>query len=47
MSLVVNFDDIPDDEEYNFELVEKPDYFQGVDILVRCEWLPGNRLFLV
>jgi hypothetical protein len=28
MSLVVNFDDIPDDGEYIFELVEKPDYFQ-------------------
>jgi len=28
MSLVVNFDDIPDDEEYIFEIVEKPDYFQ-------------------
>jgi len=28
MSLVVKFDDIPDDEEYTFELVEKPDYFQ-------------------
>ena len=28
MSLVVNFDDIPDDGEYVFELVEKPDYFQ-------------------
>ncbi len=28
MSLVVNFDDIPDDEEYVFEFVEKPDYFQ-------------------
>ena len=28
MSLVVKFDDISDDEEYNFEIVEKPDYFQ-------------------
>jgi DUF177 domain-containing protein len=28
MSLVINFDDIPDDEEYVFELVEKPDYFK-------------------
>ena len=28
MSLVVNFDDIPDDEDYTFELVEKPDCFQ-------------------
>jgi len=28
MSLVINFDDIPDDEEYVFELVEGPDYFK-------------------
>jgi uncharacterized protein len=28
MSLVVNFDDIPDDEEYVFDLVERPDYFK-------------------
>lgn len=28
MSLVINFDDIPDDEEYVFDLVEKPDYFK-------------------
>lgn len=28
MSLVINFDDIPDDEEYFFDLVEKPDYFK-------------------
>ena len=28
MSLVVNFDDIPDDEEYTFELVETPDCFK-------------------
>ncbi len=28
MSLVINFDDIPDDEEYVFELVEKLDYFK-------------------
>ena len=28
MSLVVNFDDISDDEEYVFDLVEKPGYFK-------------------
>ncbi len=28
MSLVINFDDIPDDEEYVFDLQEKPDYFK-------------------
>lgn len=28
MSLVVNFDDIPDNEDYNFELVETPDCFK-------------------
>ena len=28
MSLVINFDDIPDDGEYVFDLVEKPDYFK-------------------
>ncbi len=28
MSLVINFDDIPDDEEYVFDLVENPDYFK-------------------
>ena len=28
MSLVINFDDIPDDEEYTFDLVEKPGHFQ-------------------
>jgi uncharacterized protein len=28
MSLVINFDDIPDDEEYVFDLLEKPDYFK-------------------
>ena len=28
MSLVINFDDIPEDEEYVFNLVEKPDYFK-------------------
>ncbi len=28
MSLVINFDDIPDDEEYVFDLVEKPGYFK-------------------
>lgn len=26
--MVVNFDDIPDDEGYNFEFVETPDYFK-------------------
>ena len=28
MSLVINFDDIPDDEEYVFDLFEKPDTFK-------------------
>jgi uncharacterized protein len=28
MSLVINFDDIPDDEEYVFDLLEKLDYFK-------------------
>lgn len=28
MSLVINYDDIPDDKEYVFDLVEKPDYFK-------------------
>jgi len=28
MSLVINFDDIPDDEEYVFDLVENPDCFK-------------------
>ena len=28
MSLVVKFDDIPDDEPYVFELVQNPEYFQ-------------------
>ncbi len=28
MSLVIYFDDIPDDEEYVFDLVEKPGYFK-------------------
>jgi len=28
MSLVINFDDIPDDEEYVFDLVENPDFFK-------------------
>jgi len=28
MSLVINFDEIPDDEEYVFDLVEKPGYFK-------------------
>ncbi|MDH5790439.1 MAG: DUF177 domain-containing protein, partial [Nitrospinota bacterium] len=28
MSLVVKIDDISDDEEYVFDLVEKPDYFK-------------------
>jgi uncharacterized protein len=28
MSLVINYDDIPDDEEYVFDLVEKPDHFK-------------------
>jgi uncharacterized protein len=28
MSLVINFDDIPDDEEYVFDLVEKPGHFK-------------------
>lgn len=28
MSLIVKFDDIPEDEEYVFDLVEKPDYFK-------------------
>jgi len=28
MSLVINFDDIPDDEEYVLDLVENPDYFK-------------------
>ncbi len=28
MSLVINYDDIPENEEYVFELVEKPDYFK-------------------
>ena len=26
--MVINFDDIPDDEDYTFELVEKPDCFE-------------------
>ena len=26
--MVINFDDIPDDEEYVFDLLEKPDYFK-------------------
>lgn len=28
MSWVINFDDIPDDADYVFDLVEKPDYFK-------------------
>lgn len=28
MSLVINCDDIPEDEDYVFDLVEKPDYFK-------------------
>ena len=28
MSFVINFDDIPDGEEYVFDLLEKPDYFK-------------------
>jgi len=28
MSLVINIDDIPEDEEYKFDLVAKPDYFK-------------------